>query len=175
MKIKKGNYRTVLLIGPVAIKFIRISSLGKFFKLTQNDIHLLTFRLIRSFIMNITEWFIFIALSQRSAVSFLAPTYFSCGFFNIQKNVKGKQVDCRIVMDIIMQSIPESHKGLWMRGESHSFWANSGWRLCGNQYILLDYGDFFGNGTTFSEVFLRDWEYLEKCLTINPNDSNTHL
>ena len=110
MEIREGSRRTVLLIGPLAIKFA--TTIGG---LNENFFE-----------------FLFCILSWRS---FVVPTYFSLWILNIQKRV----ADCELRPDIILDRLKEvANDNRWTTdhhfSNHDSFGSVNGW------LVIRDYG-----------------------------------
>lgn len=176
ISIKRGTYRIAIILGPITFKIIKpiffFEILKCFFKtvfykkdtseyvFAYSDFKLYRSRVIKGFFGNMTEFFTWLTVQK----NFLAPTYFSCGFFNLQKTVHGEKVSCKELIDKIIQQISEKRQFAWWQVEAHILWENSGWRKTSDGYVLVDYGDSFANGWPFSEVLRRDGEVLERVL-----------
>jgi hypothetical protein len=120
IKFSKGKTRGALILGPIVIKFISLDSFIRFigdifsligeknyFKVLKGHYGLYRFRIIRALFANITEFFTW----KTSKAPFLAPTYFSCGFFNIQKTITGKPVVNNFeVYKKIYEALPDYRK-----------------------------------------------------------------
>ena len=134
IKFSKGTYRAALVLGPITFKIIYprwiffrglfrgICKTG-YFGILEGAWGILKIRIIRAMFANITEFFTWKSLKP----SFLAPTYFSCGFFNIQKTIVGAEVNCPDLVRRIIDSLPKSSIGRWQFIEGHLLWFYRDW------------------------------------------------
>jgi hypothetical protein len=175
MEIHHGTYRTTLLIGPFAIKFARMIFITNFFNIFRiakeirevgwkymeiEKIFTLT-NLTRAWIANLTEWATFVRLRK----SFLAPTYFSCGIFNISKRIKGEEIQSFEIIDGFMETLSNEDRTTIFKVSGHDFIDNSGRRKTKQGFVLVDYGDSF-NSTAIPVhyVILKYQDQLQKYL-----------
>lgn len=167
IKFRKGTYRAALVVGPVTFKFIFPGSFffGNIFRLLGEKFYFkhlkiswkaYRFRCVRGLFANITEFFTW----KTTKATFLAPTYFSCGFLNIQKTIKGESADCFLLVSDLLNSLPQRRRSIWLCVEGHSLY-NSGWIKTNSGIVLFDYGDTFGIGVPISNLFLNDKKELE--------------
>lgn len=172
IKFRKGTHRAALVLGPITLKFVHprwgfirnlFDGIGKvgYFERLKDNWNILSVRIIKAVFANITEFLTW----KRLKPSFLAPTYFSCGFFNIQKTIAGEGVECLGLMRKVIESLPESRRSVWNFVEAHTVWFNSGWVKTKRGYILFDYGDSFMEGWPFSNVLRRNRKELEMILS----------
>ena len=169
IKFKKGKTRTVLVLGPIMIKFILLDPIIAFirdifslighknyFETLGTSWELYRFRIIRSIFANLTEFFTWKTLKP----SFLAPTYFSCGFFNIQKTEIGESVNCFDLIGYIIDNLPEHRKHLWEQVEAHTLYGEH-WLKTDRGYICFDYADVFMNQWPLSDLLKRNYKNIE--------------
>lgn len=176
ISVKKGTYRMAIILGPITFKIIKpiffFRILKFFFKavfykkdtleyvFAYSNFKLCRSHVVRGFFGNMTEFFTWLTVQK----NFLAPTYFSCGFFSVQKTIRGEDVVCKYLIEKVLEQIPEKRQSVWWEVESHVMWLNTGWRKTSDGYVLVDYGDSFANGWPFSEVLIRDKNVLERVL-----------
>jgi hypothetical protein len=132
-----------------------------YFELIKADLEHAQFGIIKGMFANITEFFTWRVLKT----SFLAPTYFSCGLFNIQKTIIGEELNCVELMRKVFDNLSEQQQKEWLLVERHSLWTNSGWIKTSKGIFLFDYGDCFLSGLLFSSILSNYQEEIEKILS----------
>lgn len=171
--IRTGNSRTVILIGPLALKFIRINFLPllkaiikKNFQKKQDPIALklrwgyIKFMFAQGIIANISEWATYSSLRKR----FLAPTYLTLGIVNISKRIRGKSLEKDEISSMLSVNPEASLEEHFRLAELHATW-NSDWFKTRTGIVLVDYGDIFrSTGLPISFVLSRKREEIQRAL-----------
>lgn len=148
-QIHRGTYRVTILIGPVALKFVRpvfvlnlikgcLKVIGKkhFMARLENQFRQFRLRFARGVMANVSEW----ATYSTTKAEYLAPTYFTLGIVNISRRQDGDKLTLKEI-DALIEQIPERERNLWYSIEPHSVWEGTSWRKTPKGYVLVDYGD----------------------------------
>ncbi len=157
MKITKGTTRRVLIISEWAIKFPRISVLLQSLWLIGDSDFSNTFRrgcqqFIDGLVANLTEFKVSL-LSER--IKFLAPVYFSCGLFSIQKRALG-QKPTYDEMNTVLRELPENAQYQLLTMDPHLLDIKN-FVKTDKGIVMVDYaGDNFSSTSLI--WFLYEWK-----------------